>query len=83
MEVLTMTDSSSALQGPRSQGGGLVKRTCATCGALAEATYRRCHGCLMERTAADRAAAGLPPTVEGALRKVATFIEPVLARRAR
>jgi hypothetical protein len=62
-----------------------VTRTCATCGVSTEATYRLCHDCLVERTTADRAAAGLPPTVEDpeTLRKVGVLIEAAHARRAR
>jgi hypothetical protein len=56
--------------------GGLVKNTCATCGAFTEAIYRLCHPCLVERTIAERAAAGLPTPVEDpeTLHKVAVLI---------
>jgi hypothetical protein len=62
-----------------------LKHTCATCGAFTEAIYRLCHPCLVKRTIAERAAAGLPPTVEDpeTLRKVGVLIEAAHARRAR
>lgn len=60
----------------------MAPSTCVACSAETEAVHRLCEACLAERTAAERAAQGLPPTIEDpdTLAKIAVHTD--LGRRA-